>query len=203
MLIPIRALASRIIPSTLARAMELINQILIASSKPTNPSLRRVVIYIVHHDRFGTAGLIINQPTHARVSDIMTHMDIEHDGIGDDRIVLDGGPVDNERGFVLHSPVDYWQNTAAISSHVALTTSQDMMAAIAGNEAPPNYLFTLGHCRWAGNKLEQEIRNNHWLLAPATRELLFHTPYSERYQKALGLAGVRSSIALTEFAGHA
>ncbi len=183
--------------------MELINQLLIALPRPSDPTFNRAVIYIIHHDRFGTAGLIINHPTHSRVSDIMTHMEIEHDGIEQDGVVLDGGPTDSQRGFVLHSPVNYWQTTASISQHIALTTSQDMMAAIAGNEPPENYLLTLGHCRWHGDKLEKEIRNNHWLVAPSTRELLFRTPYSERYQKALRLAGVHSSISLTEFAGHA
>ena len=183
--------------------MELTNQILIALPKLANPFFNRSVIYMVQHDRFGAAGLIINHPTHSRASDIMTHLDIEHGIIHQDLIVLDGGPVSTENGFVLHSPVEHWQNTAPINNHIALTTSQDILAAIAANEPPENYLFTLGHCRWYGDQLEQEIREDYWLVAPSTRELLFHTPYSERYQKALRLAGIQFPLALAEFSGHA
>ncbi len=183
--------------------MELNNYLLI--SLPNNPHLLfdRAVIYVTQHDRFGAEGLIINHPTHSRVGDILTHMHLFQTPLLDNPTVLDGGPFETESGFVLHTPVDHWQTTIQTGPRIALTSSQDILMAIACNEPPPLYLLTLGHCRWFGDQLEKEIRANQWLVAPATRELLFHTPYSERYKKALRLAGVKTSISLTEFVGHA
>jgi len=183
--------------------MELTNHLLISPPHASVHAYDRSLIYIIQQDDLGAAGLIINHPTHSRVSDILSFMEIEHEILEHDPIVLDGGPIDPERGFVLHTPVDYWQSTAKIADRVALTTSQDILAAIAANEPPGNYILTLGHCTWPGDRLEQEIRSNLWLTVPATREILFQTPYFERYQKALRLTGIHSTLSFCELMGNA
>lgn len=168
-----------------------------------DPSFDKSIIYICHHNAYGAMGLAINHPTHSRVSDILTHMEIEHDYIICDDIVLDGGPIDSDSGFVLHSPIENWQNSVIVSDTVAMTTSQDILMAIAANEPPDEFVMTLGCCEWAAGELEEEVINNQWLTVPATRELLFHTNYCARYQSALRLAGIKSTMNIPQFAGHA
>lgn len=190
-------------PSYYEKAMELTNNLLIAMPSIDEPMFEKSVVYIIHHDAYGAMGLHINQATHSRVSDILTHMEIEYDYIIDDFTVLDGGPVETETGFVLHSPIESWQSSIVVSDQVAMTTSQDILMAIAANEPPEEYVMTLGYCNWNGTDLEEEIMDNQWLVVPATREILFHTPTCQRYKQALRLAGIQSPNLMPQIVGHA
>lgn len=183
--------------------MELSNQLLVAMPSINEPMFEKSVIYIVHHDAYGAMGLAINQPTHSRVSDILTHMEIEHDYIIEDDIVLDGGPLETETGFVLHSPIESWQSSIVVSDEVAMTTSQDILMAIAANEPPEEYILTLGYCNWNGTDLEEEIMDNQWLVVPANHDILFHTSTCQRYKQALRLGGIQSPNLIPQYAGHA
>lgn len=183
--------------------MDLSNHLLIAVPNLNDPEFQNAVIYVCEHNQFGAMGVVINKPTHSRVSDILTHMEIEHQVILHNKIVLDGGPLQTESGFVLHSPIEDWQTSLFCSDEVALTTSQDILMAIAMDEGPKKFMLTLGYCSWSGGELEKSIQENLWTVAPASTEILFDTPHSQRYRKALSLVGIQSQIHVPHYIGHA
>src|SRR5690606_37882805 len=98
-----------------------------------------------------------------------------------DEFVYAGGPVQTDRGFVLHRPRGRWQSTLPISEEVSLTTSRDILAALAGDEGPEQKLIALGYAGWGEGQLEQEIANNFWLTCPATSQILYHTPPDQKW----------------------
>lgn len=183
--------------------MDLTNHLLIATPGLDDPTYEHAVIYICEHNQFGAMGVIINKPTHSRVSDILTHMEIGHHIIVHNKKVLDGGPLQTENGFVLHSPTDNWQTSLMCSDEVCLTTSQDILIAIADNDEPEMFLMTLGYCNWSSGELEDEIIENYWIVGPSSLDILFNTPHRQRYRKALSLAGIKSHNNIPQLIGHA
>jgi putative transcriptional regulator len=139
------------------------------------------------------------------VADILEQMNIDHGrGAHTSSPVHYGGPVHMDRGFVLHETTDrpHWQSTLAVADRIALTTSRDILEAIAANEGPKDHLVALGYAGWGGGQLEEEIRANAWLSGPADYRIVFNTPVEQRYDAAVRAAGVDLSR-LTHEAGHA
>ncbi len=199
-------------------ADSLTNQFLIAMPALGDPNFFHTVTLICEHTDEGALGLIINRPLDIRVSDIFSQMaqgeagDDSHDSddagskpavtIENDQHVLLGGPVHQERGFVLHRPFGDWDNTLRLSDTLGLTTSRDILDAIAAGNGPDDELIALGCAGWGAGQLEQELSENAWLSVPATEELIFETPFDERWAASARLLGV-DLTSLSREAGHA
>jgi putative transcriptional regulator len=180
----------------------LTNHFLIAMPGMNDPFFARTVTYLCQHGEEGALGIIINRPSELTLSDIMEQMEIDLQESAIGRIpVYFGGPVQPERGFVLHEPAGDWNSTLKISDSISLTTSRDILEAIGQGEGPRNILVALGYAGWGKGQLEREIVENSWLNAPANQSILFNQPAADRWKAAAELMGVDISL-LTAQAGH-
>ena len=175
----------------MALATTLTNNLLIAMPALTDPSFFQTVTYICEHNEKGATGIIVNRPMGVSLKDVFAQMNIQ---ITDNSInktpVLYGGPMHQERGFVIHRPFGKWRSTLNISDEICVTTSQDVLEAIAQGKGPKEFLIALGYASWTDAQLESEIAANSWLNATASTDLLFHTEFSERWVQAAKLIGV-------------
>jgi len=187
----------------MAEATPLTNQLLIAMPSLRDPNFARGVAFLCQHGEDGAMGLMINRLSEYRLGDVLAQMNM-HSELADvaDAPVLIGGPVQPERGFVLHSPCGEWESSFKISEQISVTTSRDILVAMAVGKGPRHAVVTLGYSGWSPGQLEQELRDNAWLTAPASEEVLFTTPLEERWEAAANIVGV-NLIQLTSYAGHA
>lgn len=168
--------------------------LLIAMPDIEDKRFQKAVIYIAQHTEFeGANGLIINKPI-PKVSyqDILAQLRIKYDINASFPPVLEGGPDRKMQGFILHTPDVFYPETVAISNEVHLTATQEILTDIAAGKAPQNYLLAVGCCTWSPSQMEEEIMGNIWLTAPATLDILFNTPYEERWEKSLKQLGINS-----------
>lgn len=182
----------------------LCGQLLIAMPSMADPRFERAVTLICQHDTEGAVGLLINQPSEYQLNDVLTQLQIPHARAEANSAVpvLTGGPVQPDRGFVLH-PVDGdWESSYRINRHWAITTSRDVLAAIASDEGPPRAIMMLGYAGWGPGQLEQELLDNAWLTASATEQILFETSMEQRWQAATASLGIEPHQLLYR-AGHA
>lgn len=172
--------------------MSLKNHFLIAMPSLLDPHFFRSVTFICEHNENGAVGIVINQPLlHLRLDDILEQMGIRTDYpevAG--RLVFNGGPIQKERGFILHNKGDTWQSTIEISDNIALTTSPDILQAIAQNQGPQHAFIALGFANWEGGQLEKEMSENSWLYGPANFDIIFHMAIGSRWRTAAALMGV-------------
>lgn len=178
------------------------NQFLVAMPNVVGGEFDHSVTLLAEHNADGAMGLVINRPTDLALRDMLAHMGIDHDGLSRERTVFWGGPVQPERGFVLHRPTGQWDATLALEDDLAITTSKDILEALGHGEGPADYLVVLGYAGWGGGQLEDEIRNNSWLNTPADADIIFATPAAERWAAAARLLGLDPSQ-LSGLAGHA
>ncbi len=174
---------------------------LIAPPQMPDERFAQTLVYIVRHDDEGTLGLVINKPSPVRLRDLLNDLDISADQV-QPHSVLEGGPVRPEVGFVLHTGAPVWQSSVAISDNVCLTTSKDILQAIAHNEGVGHYQLLLGHASWGPGQLEHELREGAWLTCPADLGLLFEQPYALRWESAAAKIGVKLDRLVDEI-GHA
>ncbi len=186
-------------------------QLLVAMPGMMDERFHRSVIYVCAHSAEGAMGIVVNRPApDLSLPDLLVQLDI----IGkDDAIrlpqrvermqVLMGGPVETSRGFVLHTP-DFFleQSTLPIDDGICLTATIDILRAIAGGTGPNNALLALGYAGWSAGQLESEIQNNGWLNCPAAPDLIFDAPLDQRYDQAMKLIGIDPRM-LSSNAGHA
>ncbi|MFE8070185.1 YqgE/AlgH family protein [Marinobacteraceae bacterium S3BR75-40.1] len=165
-----------------------------------DPNFSASVTYICEHNQDGAFGLVINRPLDLTVGDVFAQMDFGGEELEDP--VYNGGPVQIERGFVLHRPIGQWQSSMAISRDVALTSSRDVLQAIAAEEGPDDYLFALGYAGWGAGQLEEELAGNVWLTCPADTHILFELPAESRFEAAVARLGIDINQ-LTNSVGHA
>jgi len=159
--------------------------------------------YICEHDENGALGLVVNRPISLTLSEMFSQINIPLHQTRLERMPVHmGGPVQVERGFVLHDTRQDWQSTLRINDRLALTTSKDILEAIGEGRGPDNFLVTLGYSGWDQGQLEHEINENTWLTVPANEHILFKLPAEERLAAAMALLGVEYSM-LVEDAGHA
>jgi putative transcriptional regulator len=184
-------------PDTLA------NQLLIALPTLADSPFARSVALICQHDGEGAMGVVVNRASEYTLGEVFQQMGIDSDD-GDlcARPVLAGGPVHPERGFVLHDGSREWDSTLAIAEHLYVTTSRDILEAMARGDGPPKVTVALGCAGWGAGQLEQELVENSWLTAPADPELLFALPLGMRWQAAAGRIGVDMSR-MADYSGHA
>lgn len=173
---------------------------LVASPYLADPRFHGAVIYLCEHSDEGALGLMINQPLDIHLGEILEQLDMHGGEL--DLPVFSGGPVEPERGFVLHPPGTSWQNTATVTDEVLLTTSRDILAGIGQDQGPQEFLVALGYSGWSEGQLEQELGSNSWLTCPASTDILFRTPWEERYKAVLTKIGIDLNQ-LSESIGHA
>ncbi|MCL6618760.1 YqgE/AlgH family protein [Thermomonas hydrothermalis] len=167
------------------------NHLLIALPSLRDPNFERTVTLICHHDDEGALGVIINQPSQVTVGDVLQHLGLSTDDPAvRDQPVLEGGPVHRERGFVIHDGDRRYDSSTQVGEGLYLTTSRDVMEAMAKGEGPPHALVALGCAGWGPGQLEQELVEDAWLLAPVRTDVLFELPLAQRWQAAAGSIGI-------------
>ncbi len=161
------------------------------------------ITYICEHGESGAMGIVINQPLDLSIAEIFEHLQISSRRDFSDIPVLAGGPVQIDHGFVLHrgSPQD-WEASLRVTPEITLTTSRDILRAIAEDEGPEDHLIALGYAGWAAGQLEQELAENSWLTMPADSEIIFSTPTDQRLGAAAARLGIDMNLISGE-AGHA
>jgi putative transcriptional regulator len=187
--------------------MALTNQFLIAMPGMADDTFAGAVVYLCEHNDKGALGLVINKPISLTLGNLFEKVDLSLDD--EDlaaRPVFFGGPVQTERGFVLHEPLDdeggHYNATLAVPGGLEMTTSRDVLEALSNGAGPKKLLVTLGYSGWAAGQLEEEIGRNGWLTVDAEPGIIFETPIEERYDKALALLGIDPRMLSTD-AGHA
>lgn len=178
-------------------------QLLIAMPNMLDPSFAGSVVYLCEHSGKGAMGLVINRPTDLDIHNLLEKIDLEIEAnLPTHFPVMMGGPVASERGFVLHTqPLD-WNSSLKVNDELSLTTSRDILEAVARGEAPGKWLITLGYAGWGEGQLEEELAQNAWLTVPATHEILFDTPLEARFSSAYAMLGIDPTL-MTGAAGHA
>jgi putative transcriptional regulator len=187
--------------------INLTNQFLIAMPGMSDGNFAGAVVYMCEHTERGALGLIINRPIEIGVQQLFEKVDLvlERDDLLETPVYL-GGPVQTERGFVLHEQLDeeggHYSSTLKIDGGLEMTTSRDVLEAMANGAGPRKVLITLGYSGWSAGQLEEEIGRNGWLTVAADREIIFDTPVEDRYDRALSLLGIDRGFLSSE-AGHA
>lgn len=182
----------------------LTNHFLIAMPGMEDPNFAHTVTYVCEHNSEGALGIVINRPlTDVSLGDVLSQLEIESDDVAVIRQpVFLGGPVQPEHGFVLHESTAEWQGNLQISDEIGLTTSRDILRAIADGRGPSNNLVALGYAGWGSGQLEQELLQNTWLSAPATPYVLFQMASEQRWHGAATLLGIDLNL-LSGASGHA
>lgn len=181
----------------------LTNHFLIAMPSMRDPSFKRGVAFLCQHSEDGAMGLLVNRLSEYRLGDVLAQMNLSTASaeIADSPVLI-GGPVQPERGFVLHSPHGAWESSFKISDSICVTTSRDILAAMAEGLGPERALVTLGYSGWGAGQIETELKENAWLTADANEHILFDTPIEQRWDAAAALVGVTIAN-LTSYSGHA
>jgi putative transcriptional regulator len=161
------------------------------------------ITYMCEHSAQGAMGIVVNHPLDISVEEILDHLDISTEVQCGNKPVMAGGPVQMDRGFVLHRGAQQeWEATISVCPEVSLTTSTDILAAIARGEGPPDNLIALGYAGWSAGQLEFEMGANSWLSLPAESDIIFNTPIEQRVQAAVAKLGIDINL-LSMDAGHA
>ena len=148
-------------------------------------------------------GIVINRLTDLHLGDIFDQLGFASDKAGHaETVVYFGGPVQNNRGFVLHEPIGNWESTLPVTDTFGVSTSRDILEAIAENRGPEKFIVALGYAGWGAGQLEREITENSWLSGPANRDIIFNLPVEQRWKAAAQLVGVDLATLSSE-AGHA
>ena len=175
-----------------------------------DPNFYHTVTYICEHNEDGAMGIVINRPAALTLNELLPQMGMSPAPRYMDSVVLEGGPVEPEHGFLIHTPRGEWQSSMAITDEITLTTSRDILESLttadtdsnSGSTCPDKFIVALGYAGWGAGQLEQEILENSWLTVPATKEILFNLPYDERWQAAATIIGVDINQ-LSSQTGHA
>ncbi|MDZ7748062.1 MAG: YqgE/AlgH family protein [Halofilum sp. (in: g-proteobacteria)] len=183
--------------------MELTNHFLLAMPTLEDPNFHRTLTYVCEHSEHGAMGLVVNRPLAITVGEVLRHLEIEPTATElAQQPVYQGGPVETERGFILHAPLGRWEGTLRLSDELGVTTSRDILEAMAQGAGPEKALVTLGYSGWGAGQLEAEVAQNAWLTCPASSDILFEVPPEERLVTAAARMGIDLDL-LSSDAGHA
>jgi putative transcriptional regulator len=178
------------------------NQFIIAMPGLIEPLFHHTVTFLCQHTKEGALGIVINRPADMKLGEIFKQMEISVSALAAaETPVFSGGPVQQDRGFVVHSACGDWDMTLPVSVDISLTTSRDVIEAIAAGEGPKQYLIALGYAGWSEGQLEKEMLSNSWLNTPCAKQILFETPISKRWNAAASQIGIDINQ-LTTPAGH-
>jgi putative transcriptional regulator len=184
-------------------SINLTHHFLIAMPNMADPYFSKSLTYICEHNDQGALGLVVNRPIDMTLQALLDRlsMRMQSSSFADAPIYF-GGPVQTDRGFVLHAPAGDWQSTLRVGEAIGLTTSKDILEAVSRGEGPERMLVTLGYAGWSPGQIEHEISQNAWLTVEATDGIIFETPAEERLPAAMGLLGL-DFARLQDEAGHA
>jgi len=184
-------------------SINLTHHFLIAMPNMADPYFSKTLTYICEHNDQGALGLVVNRPIDMTLHALFDRLSLK---LGDRELggapIFFGGPVQTDRGFVLHAPAGNWQSTLKVGEAIGLTTSKDILEALGRGEGPERILVTLGYAGWSPGQLEHEISQNAWLTVAAKDGIIFETPVEERLAAAMELLGV-DFARLQDEAGHA
>ncbi|MGZ5236398.1 MAG: YqgE/AlgH family protein [Caldimonas sp.] len=190
--------------------INLTNQFLLAMPGMVDEAFAGAVVYLCEHSEKGALGLVINKPIDITLKSLFekVELSLDRDDLAELPVYF-GGPVQTERGFVLHEPLSdesgggsAYNSSLRIPGGLEMTTSKDVLEAISSGAGPKKVLVTLGYSGWAAGQLEEEIGRNGWINVAAEPGIIFDTPVSQRYDKALSLLGIDAGM-LSSDAGHA
>ncbi len=182
----------------------LTGQFLVAMPAMDDPNFDRTVTYICEHNADGALGIIVNRPTSMLLGEVLGQMDlpVSNPALAE-QLVLHGGPVQPERGFVIHdNGGEAFSSTLAVPDGLRVTTSRDILVSLAEGHGPARAVVALGYAGWEAGQLEAEMANNAWLTVPASPDIIFSVPFERRWESAAALLGV-SIASLSSEAGHA
>lgn len=187
--------------------INLTNQFLIAMPGMSDGNFAGAVVYMCEHTENGAMGVVINRPIDIKLKNLFEKVDLHLDREDlSDAPVFFGGPVQTERGFVLHERLDeeggHYNSTLKIPGGLEMTTSRDVLEALSHGAGPRKVFVTLGYSGWSAGQLEEELGRNGWLTVDARSDIIFDTPIEQRYDQALALLGIDRSFLMGE-AGHA
>ncbi len=166
-------------------------QMLIAMPAMADPNFVRSVTLLCQHSEAGAIGITINRLSSLTLGEILDQLHIPcKDEALSAIMVLEGGPVSPDHGFVLHSPAEGFESSVRINDDIMVTTSRDVLTAIASGEGPQQFLVALGYAGWGNGQLESELRQNAWLSVPADKAILFESPLQSRWERAVGKLGI-------------
>lgn len=183
-------------------AASLANHFLIAMPALDDPNFQRSVTLVCQHDAEGAMGLVINRPADYTLGELLGQMGIADEVALSGQPVLSGGPVQPDRGFVLHDDPRPWHSTLRFGDGLAVSTSRDILEAMARGDGPARVLVALGYAGWTAGQLEAELAQNSWLTVPADRAIVFSIPLAERWRAAARALGV-DVARLADYAGRA
>jgi len=180
------------------------NHFLIAMPSLDDPMFKRSVTYICEHNEEGAMGIVINHPISVKVAELLQQLEIAYsaDSPVAKSHVCAGGPVQNDRGFVLHTPKAGYQSSMQLSDQLMVTTSKDILLDLTTERAPDKFLLALGYAGWTAGQLEQEIADNSWLIVPADNQIIFDVSHAQKWQSATASIGI-NPWQLSAIAGHA
>jgi putative transcriptional regulator len=194
------------VPSTSKSARQISNltrHFLIAMPGMTDPNFANTLTFICEHNEKGALGIVVNRPTQVTMGELFEQVDIPlTDAALAAKHVFFGGPVQNDRGFVLHRPLGSWKSTLNVDAYIGLTTSKDILLSMAENECEGDQLVALGYSGWQPGQLEEEIKANGWLAVDVDSDIIFSLPPEARLNAAMARLGV-SYLTLSDAAGHA
>ena len=171
--------------------MDLTDQFLIAMPSLADPNFHGTVTYLCAHNEEGAMGIVINRPLELTLSEVLEHLEMTVEDRSLSGVpVLEGGPVQRERGFVIHEPAGDWDTVLKVGARIGVATSRDILAVMARGEGPPRALGALGYAGWGAGQLDREVLENAWLSGPADSEIIFDVPYEQRWERATRRLGV-------------
>jgi putative transcriptional regulator len=186
--------------------LNLANHFLIAMPSMSDPVFGGTVVYVCEHNEKGVLGVVINKPTDMTMDVLFDRIDLKvAEGLRtsvESAPIMFGGPVQDDRGFVLHSPSGRYSSSLSVTEDVAFTTSIDVLEAVASGTGPKRMLVSIGYAGWSPGQLEEELARNGWLTVGADVRVLFELPIEERYNAAIKLLGIDPMMLASE-AGHA
>ncbi|HTJ96317.1 MAG TPA: YqgE/AlgH family protein [Rhodocyclaceae bacterium] len=183
--------------------VNLTHQFLIAMPAMADPNFARTLTYVCEHNEQGALGIIINRPTEMNVAELFERvgLSLENPDLSRQPVYY-GGPVQPERGFVLHRPLGDWQASMVVNHEIGLTSSRDILQSMSERGEPTDTLITLGYAGWTAGQLEWELSQNAWLTVVADPQIIFSMPPEERLAAAMHSLGVDFTN-LSDVAGHA
>ena len=189
--------------SSESATVNLTDHFLIAMPAMADPNFSRTLTYICEHNANGALGVIVNRPIDMTLAALFERVDIPMETQEFSAMpIYFGGPVQTDRGFVLHRPGGTWQSSLKVSDDLALTSSRDILVAMGSHSGPAEFVVTLGYAGWSAGQIEWELSQNAWLTVPAQPAVIFDLPPEERLPAAMQLLGVNFA-SLSEVAGHA
>ena len=184
-------------------SVNLTHHFLIAMPAMVDPHFANSLTYVCEHNPDGALGIVVNKPLPMRLQDVLEQMNLEaHTATIAEKAVLRGGPVSTDRGFVLHRPGGKWERSHRVSDMIQVTTSRDVLGAMARGEGPEDAFIALGYAGWEAGQLEREIKDNSWMSMPLDARMVFDLPYEERWSAAWRFLGIDKDM-MSRTSGHA